>query len=140
LYLCEVKILASIWLVLYLTLTSGLNIALHFCMGSVADISILNEAKSCCEKNDHGQAENCSIEKPSCCEDVSVKINSAESQLKTSFEYSFEIIASSINSFAGIFSKEIFFFEETSNYINGPPLAYLGVDFTILFNCLKLDC
>mgnify|MGYP003665805285 CR=1 FL=1 len=64
--------------------TMSFTVDMHFCGGHLVDKAIFSEVKKCGMEMESKAAEN-TVQKPSCCEDISITVEGQE-ELKISFE------------------------------------------------------
>ncbi|MGY6561834.1 MAG: hypothetical protein ACXITV_06985 [Luteibaculaceae bacterium] len=155
-----VKVLSTIWLVVYVILTSGTTLNLHFCKGNFKSLNLFSAPESCCiapqpkEETTTCCASTCSIEDyempvdmqalhADCCEDVTLTLLSPTEKLlskgilvgqKTqSFDYA-------SNNFDGKIVQTLPFLHSSAVLANPPPKPYYLTKSTtaayILFSCL----
>lgn len=80
------KIVSSLMALLVLFSTMSFTVDMHFCGGQLIDKAIFSEVKSCgMEMHTEHNTSNYEIQKPSCCEDISITVEGQE-ELKVSVD------------------------------------------------------
>jgi len=78
------KIISPLMALLVLFSTMSFTVDMHFCGGNLVDKAIFSEVKKCGMEMKSKTAEY-AIQKPSCCEDISITVEGQE-ELKVSFD------------------------------------------------------
>src|SRR5690606_6136528 len=78
------KIMSPLMALLVLFSTMSFTVDMHFCGGHLVDKAIFSEVEKCGMEMDSKTAED-TVQKPSCCEDISITVEGQE-ELKLSFD------------------------------------------------------
>jgi hypothetical protein len=124
------KLLVTILAIIYLGVSSGVAMTIHYCMGKVSSVDIFNHSKTCgkCGMKTTG----------GCCADEFKIIKLSDSHKLISNDVNISTPVAIINNSKSIFNSNIFSSELNSDFNNHSPPLSQGVSLCILNSIFRI--
>lgn len=125
------KFLVTILAFIYLGVSSGIAMNIHYCMGKVSSIDLMHNSEKC------GKC-GMKLGSAGCCKDEFKMVKLSDSHKLISNDINISVPVAVINNYYSIFNSEIVFTEIKSSLKNNSPPVSSGVSLNILLCIFRI--